>query len=262
MRESVWKNVAVATFFSYALSIAYTEDWFMNRNEYFNDYPWPSPDNLRWYYAIYASFWIQSIDFLLSITGNHYVIKRKDNREMLIHHLSTVALMFFSYAFDLTRVGLCVLMIHDINDLLLETAKICVYLEWKTASDVLFGIFALVWYIVRWGFFTHNIILGVYYNCYDTLIVSIYEQNGLFGLPPQVWYAAWTFGLSLLVLLLILHVYWGYLIGRMIVKALTAGTVEKDIRSDSESDDDTKKPAEKEKTKDPVRRRRRAPKAE
>jgi len=77
----------------------------------------------------------------------------------------------------------------------------------------------------------------------------------------------WVVWFGFLCLLLVLHVYWGVLIVKMVVKALGDGNVEKDIRSDSEGEEDDvaeegeepKKPLEASASKP---RRRRAPKAE
>lgn len=128
MRESLWKNAAVSTFFALGLYIGHDEDWFMEPRGYFSQFPYTTPELLRWYYMIYLSFWLQGIDFMLNLTSKQYVVKRKDNAEMLLHHFATISLMLFSYNFDLTRVGMCVLMIHDVNDLLLETGTCSVYI--------------------------------------------------------------------------------------------------------------------------------------
>lgn len=121
LRESLWKNAAVGTFFLLGYHVGASENWWMNRNAYFSDWPYHTPENLRWYYRIYFGYWLQSIDFLLNLTNHHYSVKRRDNAEMIVHHVTTITLMMSSYAFDFTRIGLCALIIHDVNDLLLES---------------------------------------------------------------------------------------------------------------------------------------------
>lgn len=121
MRESLWKNAFVATGFSFGLYIGHDKDWFLEPSRYYTDFPYAAPEALKWYYMLYLAFWFQSIDFMLNLSSKQYTVKRKDNTEMLLHHFATIALMVFSYYFDLTRVGMCVLMIHDVNDLLLES---------------------------------------------------------------------------------------------------------------------------------------------
>ena len=121
MRESLYKNAAVGAFHLFGLYIGWHETWFLNKEEYFQDFPAVASEAERWYYMVYLSFWLQSIDFMLNLTNRHYTVKRKDNAEMIVHHFATISLMLFSYSVDLTRIGHCVLMIHDVNDLLLET---------------------------------------------------------------------------------------------------------------------------------------------
>jgi hypothetical protein len=149
-------------------------------------------------------------------------------------------------------------------------AKIFVYLEWENLANVFFGIFALVWYIVRWGFYSYNILYSVYVYAYLDIVEPIFSQHEsknlrAGGLSPNTWWWLWQIFSGFLVLLFILHLYWGYLIGRMVLKALSDGNVEKDIRSESEdeapsmiSEKDHKSPS----IGQTKTRRRRAPKAE
>ena len=51
-------------------------------------------------------------------------VKRKDFWEMFIHHVTTIALMAFSWTCNLTRVGTLVLVIHDCADIFLEVRPI------------------------------------------------------------------------------------------------------------------------------------------
>ena len=67
-----------------------------------------------WYYMIELSFY-----WSLCIS-QFYDVKRKDFWEMFIHHVTTIALMAFSWTCNLTRVGTLVLVIHDCADIFLE----------------------------------------------------------------------------------------------------------------------------------------------
>ncbi|CAI5743845.1 unnamed protein product [Peronospora destructor] len=263
MRESLYKNAAVGAFHILGFYIGWNETWFLNKEEYFKGFPHVASEGLRWYYMIYLSFWFQGIDFMLNITDKYYTIKRKDNAGMLVHHFATISLMIFSYYVDLTKIGLCVLMIHDVNDLLLETAKVFVYLQWETVANVFFGLFVLVWFFMRWFFYSYNILHSTYAFAYRDIIVPITEAGSFAGIEASVWYWTWIIWFGVLCLLLVLHVYWGILIVKMVIKALGEGNVEKDIRSGSEGEKDEEKPKKLlEASESSNRRRRRAPKAE
>lgn len=54
--------------------------------------------------------------------------KQKDFLAMIIHHITTLFLMIFSYFTQFQRIGCIVLIIHDISDPLMEAAKCALYL--------------------------------------------------------------------------------------------------------------------------------------
>ncbi|KAI9905618.1 hypothetical protein PsorP6_013449 [Peronosclerospora sorghi] len=262
MRESLYKTAAVSVFHMFGLYVGWHETWFLNKEEYFKGFPSVTKEAHRWYYMIYLCFWLQSIDFMLNLTNNHYNIKRKDNAAMLVHHFATISLMIFSYSFDLTKIGLCVLMIHDVNDLLLETAKVFVFLQWETLANVFFGLFALMWFLVRWFFYAYNILHSTYLYGHQDIVAPITKAGSFHGIRATTWYWVWIVWFGVLCLLLVLHVYWGFLIVKMVLKALTDGNVEKDIRSESEGEetDESMKPLHVSETSNT--RRRRTPKTE
>nr|CCA16736.1 dicarboxylate/amino acid:cation (Na or H) symporter (DAACS) family protein putative [Albugo laibachii Nc14]CCA21839.1 dicarboxylate/amino acid:cation (Na or H) symporter (DAACS) family protein putative [Albugo laibachii Nc14] len=238
MREAIWKNVAVGSLFMFGLYTAGRQSWFMNSDEYFTDWPKNVPDVVRWYYMFYFAYWLQSLDFLLNFTNRHYAVKRKDNAEMVLHHLTTLALMITSYAFDFITVGVCVLMLHDVSDLLLETAKLFVYTEKELLSNIFFGSFALSWYILRWGFYPYSFLYSAYGKGYESIVGKMEEGKIYHGGDMAFWYKMWLIFVSFLSILLVLHIYWGILIFQMVIRTLNAGVVQKDIRSDSEGEEE------------------------
>lgn len=52
-------------------------------------------------------------------------VRRKDWLESMIHHVATTMLLVYSYYVNFTRVGVMVLLVHDISDIFLEAAKLC-----------------------------------------------------------------------------------------------------------------------------------------
>ena len=145
---------------------------------------------------------------------------------MFIHHLTTIALMAFSWTCNLTRVGTLVLGIHDCADIFLEVhnliiwlsnltllifqaAKMCKYTNYQKLCDLLFACFALTWVVTR---------LGVYptWILYSTTIEA-----------PQIveMFPAYYIFNGLLSILLVLHVIWTYFILKIIYKAMYSGKV-------------------------------------
>ena len=100
-------------------------------------------------------------------------VKRKDFWEMFVHHLTTIALLCFSWTCNLTRCpaacdaddavwgiqGICndkapsrcgalVLIVHDFADAFLEAAKLFHYAKWDNIPD---KSILCTWDSLRWG---------------------------------------------------------------------------------------------------------------
>ncbi|KPP58587.1 hypothetical protein Z043_123573 [Scleropages formosus] len=155
---------------------------------------------------------------------------RQDFKEQIIHHVVTVLLIGFSYCGNYVRVGTLVMLIHDSSDFLLESAKMFNYAGWQRTCDALFVIFATVFLVTRLVVFPNRIL-------HTTLVLSMEFFAPFFG------YYFFNF---LLLVLQALHVFWGYLILRMIYKFVFLGKVERDERSDEESGDEEDERGEKE----------------
>ena len=156
-------------------------------------------------------------------------VSRSDAMEMVLHHLTTILLIGLSYVTNYTRVGVTIMLLHDTADVFLESAKVFNYSskpkghEWaKMVCDVLFAIFALTFFVTRLILYPVFIINSV-----------LFEAPAFFGVN---WFGFWLFA-SLLVILQGLHIFWFYLIARMLYRLVTTG-IEKDERSDDDDDVD------------------------
>ena len=74
---------------------------------------------IRNYYTIQSAHHIYSLFDHLFITQ-----KREDFSEMALHHLCTVAAIFFSYYTNQLALGATILLIHDVGDIFLNLFKI------------------------------------------------------------------------------------------------------------------------------------------
>ena len=103
------------------------------------------PNNFLVYYMAELSFYF-SLACTLLIDN-----KRKDFNEQIIHHVATLALLGLSYVCNFTRIGTLVMWCHDISDIFLESAKLCVYAKPTIAkvpvADVLFAIFGIIFFV-------------------------------------------------------------------------------------------------------------------
>ena len=101
--------------------IIYQTKYWFNLREIWTDFPTHTMNGLlKWYYLVQFAFWLQQI-FVVNIED-----KRKDYWQMFTHHIFTSALMFTSYGYYQTKVGVVILAIMDVVDLLLPvSASFC-----------------------------------------------------------------------------------------------------------------------------------------
>lgn len=161
-----------------------------------------------------------SMAFYWSLTFSQFVDnKRKDFWQMFIHHVLTLVLISLSFICNLHRVGSLVLLVHDCADILLEAAKFLKYANLQKACDIVFGLFTVLWIVTRLGLYPRII--------YSTSIEA-----------PQIlpMYPVYYIFNSLLIMLLILHLIWTYMILQIVVQTIKAGQMEGDVRSSSDDD--------------------------
>lgn len=215
--ECAWQCNYYTFIFIFGLYVMSGKPWMWDIRHCWYNYPEHSVDNdVWWYYMI-------SLSFYWSMTLTHFFeVKRKDFWQMFFHHLVTIALITFSWTCNLTRIGTLVLIVHDCADIPLQMSKMSIYSGHKAFCDAVFAIFTVLWIVTRVGIFPAWIV-------YSTAI----EAPTIVPMFP----AYYIFN-SLLCCLLVLHVYWTYLILRIVATTITKGNVE-DNRSSSDPSDNS-----------------------
>lgn len=221
--ESMWKLTYYATVEFCILKIAYHEPWFRDTKLYFDGYP---NQELKFpvmlFYMCQCGFYIYSIAALLM-----WETRRKDFSVMMSHHVITVILIGYSYLSSFFRIGSIILALHDASDVFLEAAKVFKYSEKELGASVFFGLFAISWLVLRLVFFPFWVIKTSSYDLMNYLKLSEIYSTVLY----------YVFN-TMLLMLLVFHIYWWVLICSMIQRQLkNRGKVGEDIRSDSEDDD-------------------------
>lgn len=161
--------------------------------------------------------------------------RRKDHWQMMCHHVVTVTLLVLSYFTNFNRIGCLIMMLMDCCDIFLPLAKMVRYIDVsQTATDVLFGIFMVSWFITRHVLFV-IVILSVMTESHKHIPRIIDLERGYF-LDDR----ARTAFVSMLWALQVLQVVWFWMICRVAYRVVT-GSGAADERSDEEVDgDDTK----------------------
>jgi acyl-CoA-dependent ceramide synthase len=71
------------------------------------------------YYLLQASYWAQQAIVLLLMLEK----PRKDFKELVAHHIITLALIWLSYRFHFTYMGIAVYITHDVSDFFLAVSN-------------------------------------------------------------------------------------------------------------------------------------------
>lgn len=221
--ESMWKLAYYSTVEICLVTINYQEPWFTNTKELFRG--WPNQElklPLKLLYMCQCGFYVYSIAALLT-----WETRRKDFAVMMSHHVITVILIGFSYITRSFQIGAIILALHDASDVFLEAAKLFKYSEKELEASICFGFFAISWVLLRLIFFPFWIIKA---SSYD--VITYVNLSDAY--PKKLYYVFNT----MLLTLLVFHIYWWILICSMVIRQLkNRGKVGEDIRSDSEDDE-------------------------
>jgi hypothetical protein len=96
--------------------------WYFNTTAMFEGFPHREHESyFKAYYLLEASYWAQqAIVLMLQLEK-----PRKDFKELVGHHIITLALIGLSYRFHFTYIGLAVYITHDISDFFLAVCILC-----------------------------------------------------------------------------------------------------------------------------------------
>ncbi|XP_023312988.1 ceramide synthase 6-like [Anoplophora glabripennis] len=160
-----------------------------------------------------------SLSFYWSLCVSQFFdVRRKDFWQMFIHHIAAILLMSLSWMVNVFRIGCLVLVVHDSADIFLEGAKMAKYAGYQKLCDAIFAILTVLWILTRLVIYPFWIIRNTSIDA--PKVVPMFPAYYIFN--------------SLLILLLVLHCFWTYLLLKIAYNSLKAGQMEGDIRSSSD----------------------------
>jgi acyl-CoA-dependent ceramide synthase len=90
--------------------------WYFNTTGMYEGFPHRTHEGVfKAYYLLQASYWAQQAIVLLLMLEK----PRKDFKELVAHHIITLSLIWLSYRFHFTYMGIAVYITHDISDFFL-----------------------------------------------------------------------------------------------------------------------------------------------
>ena len=204
-----------------------TPVWYFNTTGMFEGFPHRTHEALfKAYYLLEASYWAQQGLVLLLMLEK----PRKDFKELVLHHVVTLALIWLSYRFHFTYMGIAVYITHDISDFFLATSKVLNYLDSPVTAPY-FVMFIGIWFYLR-----HYINLHILWAVLTEFrTVGPYELNW-----ETQQYKCWisqiiTFGL--LFALQAVNIFWFVLICRILYRFVAQSALA-DQRSDDEEEEE------------------------
>lgn len=98
-----------------------TPVWYFNTRGMYELFPHRTHEAVfKFYYLFEAAYWAQQA--LVMVLGIEK--PRKDYRELVAHHIVTLALIGLSYRFHFTYIGIAVYITHDISDFFLAVSDL------------------------------------------------------------------------------------------------------------------------------------------
>lgn len=239
--ENGWFSIYYPFMVCFAVYSMWDTPWFSDWRAIYSDYPeghlmdehnYPL---MRKYCLFAMAFYSQALFGLL------YVDERmKDFGEMLTHHIATILVMGLSMSTNMHRIGSTIVLLHDVGDVFLYTAKFFHVGNFQTLANVLFFLFTVTFAVTRLVIFPcvpFYAAMGPYSHLYPSTryilgkipnITSRFEFSG-YGICVAGGYCVSTMYLMGLCLfcLLFLHMYWFTLIVKLLIKTLKDGGVVK-----------------------------------
>ncbi|KAJ8270947.1 hypothetical protein GJAV_G00121050 [Gymnothorax javanicus] len=225
MPESSWKLCFYSMSWSYSIYLLFCSRYSFFQNPPSVFYGWKRgivvPMDIAVAYLIQGSFYGHSIYATIYMDA-----WRRDSIVMVIHHVVTLALITFSYAFRYHNVGVLVLFLHDVNDVLLEFTKLNVYFKSRGdrihLSNSIASTLGCVGFSVTWFQCSG---LRFWFRLYWFPLKVLYATcvSSLTLVPDIPFYFFFN---GLLLLLLLMNIYWFLYIVLFVVKVLTGQIAE------------------------------------
>ncbi|EDR28621.1 protein ASC1, putative [Entamoeba dispar SAW760] len=167
----------------------------------YENFPYvPEVPYLTMFYCLELGYHLHSLLFHICSTP------RNDYYDTLLHHVATIFLVIFSYVNNCGRIGVCVMVLHDIVDAIMYYTK-CTN-DFKNQVPCYIGFFFLVISYARFRLYVFpRYIIYAAIQAYPFI-----PKNATGG------YIVWGLLVGMLCSLLILHIYWFKLIIEMIFK--------------------------------------------
>lgn len=206
-----------------------TPVWYFSTTGMYEDFPHRTHEAwFKAYYLLQASYWAQQALVLMLMLEK----PRKDFKELVAHHVITVSLIWLSYRFHFTYMGIAVYITHDVSDFFLATSKCLNYVDSPIVGPYFFVFMCI------WGYTRHFLNLRILWS-----ILTTFKTVGPFELNWETQqYKCWisqyiTF--ALLASLQAVNLFWWFFICRIAYRFVVFRDADDDRSEYSETDEET-----------------------
>lgn len=213
----------------FGLYVMYGTDlWLFKTKTMYATYPdFNNPYLFKVFYLGQAAFWTQQA----CVLALQLEKPRKDYYELIFHHVVTLLLIWLSYVFHFTKMGLAIYITMDISDCFLALSKTLNYLDSALTTPV-FIIFMFTWIYLR-----HVVNIRILWS-----VLTEFRTVGDYVLNFAVQqYKCWISLIIVFVLIFALQLvnsYWLFLIFRILYRILFQG-IQADERSEEEDESES-----------------------
>ncbi|KAF2709972.1 sphingosine N-acyltransferase lac1 [Pleomassaria siparia CBS 279.74] len=232
--EQFYTAVYFSVFGPYGLWVmSRTPVWYFNTTAMWDGFPHKTHEAaFKAYYLLQAAYWAQQGIVLALMLEK----PRKDFKELVAHHFITLALIWLSYKFHFTYIGIAIYITHDISDFFLATSKVINYVDSPIVGPYFFI------FMCAWGYLRHYLNLKILYS-----VITEMATVGPFELDwageQYKCRLAQVIAFTLLSSLQAVNMYWWYLICKIAYRFIVSPELADDDRSEyeeSELDEDGK----------------------
>ena len=113
------------------------------------------------FYNVHLGYQLHALHFTIREGSLFCQDRRADYRQMLAHHIIAVTLIFLSYIMGYFRIGVLVMISHNISDIAVCITKSVKLLGWTRGSLFLLPFMIITWLITRLVFYPFYVLAAV-----------------------------------------------------------------------------------------------------
>uniref|UniRef100_A0A336M9V8 CSON014200 protein n=1 Tax=Culicoides sonorensis TaxID=179676 RepID=A0A336M9V8_CULSO len=215
--ETSFKGLCYTINFYFGLYTIWNKTYLWNTSEWWRDFPHHSLDSdlHLLYFMVLTFYW--------SLLFAHFTEPRRlDFYQMLLHHVLTISLINITFIANYHKFFHFVIVLHDVVEYLLHIIKALKYAKFERSATILYIIFVILWTPTRLYICPTYVLYPLIFEAPKYFVIS-HIHRILIGL---------------FIILQGLHIFWTYLIYKVLIVAIKGNSIEEaeDIRSDDEDE--------------------------